>query len=266
MNEKLRCFSSYHQPLFVPLCGITLPDSKYSIFRPNSEVTVIEYVYSGEGFIKIDGKLTHIGADTVYLLCAGTDHEYYSDPDNPWEKVFINLGGKLAATLPFEFGLSKQGAYSGDGMWDIFEQISALVNREAAVDDEAELIGSFTEAVSRLSRRSAEACHNSDAARIKAFIDANTGRIVSNEELAELIYRSRDYCIKHFYAEYGITPYDYQLANKIYAAKNLLKNTAMSIADIAEAIGYSDPQYFSGLFKSKVGISPREYRKSRLSN
>ena len=41
----------------------------------------------------------------------------------------------------------------------------------------------------------------------------------------------------------------------------LLKNTHISIEDIAEKIGYENTSFFYRLFKKKYGISPREYRK-----
>ena len=45
-------------------------------------------------------------------------------------------------------------------------------------------------------------------------------------------------------------------------AKRLLKNTAMPVSEIAAALGYNDPQYFSGLFKHRCGMPPSVYRKN----
>lgn len=261
MNEKLRWFPKSNRPLYVSLAGITFPDRNYKIHRPNSDITVIEYIYSGEGFIELNGKLTPVTPDSIYLLCAGTNHKYFSNPENPWKKVFMNIGGSLASALPTECGLPQQGLYGGIGMQDIFDKVSLIVNSQPKIYDESSLVSLFTEAVFRLSKSFPESENNSDAAKLKTFIDANTSRIVKNEELSAHIFRSADYCIKHFYDAYGITPYNYQLSNKISAAKNMLKNTSMPIYEIADALGYSDPQYFSGLFRKKTGLTPREYRK-----
>lgn len=43
-------------------------------------------------------------------------------------------------------------------------------------------------------------------------------------------------------------------------AKSLLKQTSMSVKEIVYWLGYEDPSYFSKFFKSKVGITPLEYR------
>lgn len=263
MNEILRYFSDSFEPLYIDLCGVTLKDSKYRIDRPYSALTVLEYVYSGEGYIEKDGKPVPVGADTVYLLCAGHDHRYGSDPDNPWEKIFINISGKLAAQLPAEFGLEPLGIYSGEGMYDLFSRVRAIAEGNPQENDEAALVAIFTEALFRLSQKRIRSKHSDEALKMKQLLDSSTGRIVSNEELSRCIFRSKDYCIKRFAAEFGVTPYEYQLSVKIEAACSLLRTTALPIATIAAAVGYNDPQYFSGLFRKRVGMPPREYRRQQ---
>ena len=48
---------------------------------------------------------------------------------------------------------------------------------------------------------------------------------------------------------------------RLEKAKELLENTAMSISDITEFIGFSAPSYLSRAFKKKYGCSPQSYRK-----
>ena len=98
---------------------------------------------------------------------------------------------------------------------------------------------------------------------LKNYIDANPNKIIGNGELAAMIYRSKDYTVKKFRESYGRTPYDYQLDCKLSVAKRLLSDTALSIRDISERLGYSDQHYFSNLFKEKCGVTPSAYRKSK---
>lgn len=61
----------------------------------------------------------------------------------------------------------------------------------------------------------------------------------------------------------SMTPNDFILNYKMEQAKKwLLENYDDSIADIAYKLGYSDPAYFSRIFKKIVGESPQQYRKS----
>ena len=93
------------------------------------------------------------------------------------------------------------------------------------------------------------------------YITMNPRRIVSNQELADVIFHSKDYVIKRFFANFGVTPYEYQIQQKIFSAKNLLGHTKLSVKEIAASLGYDDQHYFSYMFKKRCGLSPTQYRK-----
>ena len=48
---------------------------------------------------------------------------------------------------------------------------------------------------------------------------------------------------------------------RIIHAKNLLKNTSLSIAEISKAAGLDSKAYFCNMFKKQTGMTPNEYRK-----
>ncbi|MCG8683630.1 MAG: helix-turn-helix transcriptional regulator, partial [Desulfobacterales bacterium] len=61
-------------------------------------------------------------------------------------------------------------------------------------------------------------------------------------------------------AETGKTAMDHIHLYLIDEAKNLLLDPSNSISETAYELGFEYPQYFSRLFKKKVGISPTAYR------
>ena len=63
-----------------------------------------------------------------------------------------------------------------------------------------------------------------------------------------------------FSQETGQTFIEYLTGVRMEHAKGLLRSTSMKTAEIAFAVGYKDPHYFSYVFKKKSGCSPREYR------
>lgn len=75
-----------------------------------------------------------------------------------------------------------------------------------------------------------------------------------------------DYIRKLFKKETGATPYEYLLKERMALAQKLLssgitnKFSEYSISQISEACGYSEPLYFSRVFKQYFGISPSEYK------
>ncbi len=250
-------------PLNIELAGISYCDGSYHIRRSRANVTVIEYVVSGEGYIIKDGKKLTAAKDNIYILKAGEAHDYYSSAKNPWKKIFINIIGDFSLTLLNEYGLNDDTVFDGKGLKYIFDRIERAVEaNNKSAPCHAMLCSAYFEIIANLAIKKHHRPEHSEAAELKRYLDSNYNRIVKNSELASVIYRSQDYTIKLFSKRYGITPYEYQINEKMAIARHLLKSTAMTIAEIGMAIGYSDAHYFSALFKSRHGMSPKEYRKS----
>ena len=64
-----------------------------------------------------------------------------------------------------------------------------------------------------------------------------------------------------FAQETGYTFTEYLTALRIGKAKELLRLGGMRSSQVAFAVGYNDPHYFSYLFKKTVGMTPSEYRR-----
>ena len=59
----------------------------------------------------------------------------------------------------------------------------------------------------------------------------------------------------------GKTYTEYMISKRLQLAKELLKDTSLSIDEIVQRVGYKDYFYFNKLFKKYVGITPSKYRK-----
>ncbi|HEA62039.1 hypothetical protein LCGC14_0077430 [marine sediment metagenome] len=57
------------------------------------------------------------------------------------------------------------------------------------------------------------------------------------------------------------TPVEYLQEVRIYQARELLKHSNLSIAEIAFAVGYQDVSYFTGLFRRMHDVTPNAYRR-----
>ncbi|MCV9387144.1 helix-turn-helix domain-containing protein [Reichenbachiella ulvae] len=81
-------------------------------------------------------------------------------------------------------------------------------------------------------------------------------------QLAELCHMSLSSFKREFVKHYGDSPKNYLNGQKLERARELLQVSEEGIARVAYQVGYSDPAYFSRLFKSKFGYSPSEVRQS----
>ena len=68
-----------------------------------------------------------------------------------------------------------------------------------------------------------------------------------------------------FKKETGVTFVEYLTDIRMEAAKKLIRNTNMRLADISDAVGYKSVEHFGRLFKKRVGMTPREYERGRRS-
>lgn len=78
--------------------------------------------------------------------------------------------------------------------------------------------------------------------------------------LADHVHLSASYLSDLLKKETGMNAQDHIHYHLIEEAKNILLNTDSSVSEIAYALGFEYPQYFSKLFKQKTGSTPMEYR------
>ena len=93
------------------------------------------------------------------------------------------------------------------------------------------------------------------------YIFENSARSLTLHEVAAHVYMSDSYFSKKFKKVTGFNFNEYLTSTRIKKADEMLLNTNMSIADIAEKSGFSDANYFGDVFKKKKGVSPNKYRK-----
>ena len=77
---------------------------------------------------------------------------------------------------------------------------------------------------------------------------------------ADQLHLSANYFGDLIKKETGTSAQEYILVKTMAVAKELLADPSKSISDVAYAVGYQYPQYFSRAFKRIVGCSPKEYR------
>lgn len=82
----------------------------------------------------------------------------------------------------------------------------------------------------------------------------------SVEELASKLNISRVQLYRKVKAVLGIGVGDYINNFRLEKAKELLISTSMNISEIAYSCGFASPNYFSTIFKSKYGVSPKDFR------
>ena len=97
--------------------------------------------------------------------------------------------------------------------------------------------------------------------RAKQYVQQKYSEPLTLEEVAGYVGFSPAYFSSIFKKHTDINFSDYLIQIRIEAAKELLRTTDDSVAEVSAAVGYPDDKYFRKLFKKIVCLKPSEYRK-----
>ena len=219
----------------------------------------------GIGWCELAGRRHRIKPQQVLVIPPGTPHRYQADGDQPWSIWWLHvqgtdLDGLLAAT-----GLTVDAPI---GWLEDPHQAWALL--QSACDDLArdETAGSLTAAAGAAwhllaqlaADRSGRSPEREPVARARAHLRAHLDLPVSVPALARLVGLSPSHFSARFRTVTGFSVLEYVKRLRMARSRQLLITTEHSIAEIAAAMGYSDPFYFSRQFREVSGQSPRQFR------
>ena len=118
--------------------------------------------------------------------------------------------------------------------------------------------------------KTSEICNNMESARekeavsiiekAKSYIRDNYKKDISLDEVSREVDISPYYFSKLFKQETGGNFIEYLTEIRLRNARELLKDSRLSIKEICMESGYSDPNYFSRIFKKYEGVTPSEFR------
>lgn len=97
--------------------------------------------------------------------------------------------------------------------------------------------------------------------KAKEYIEEHYSGSISAKELSKLCSMSETNLRRKFREYTGQPPLDYQLGLRIRKARELLLERKYNVSEVARAVGFEDVNYFSRLFKKRVGVSPQTYEK-----
>jgi AraC family transcriptional regulator len=96
--------------------------------------------------------------------------------------------------------------------------------------------------------------------RVLQHIEATLEGALDLQDLADVAGLSRFHFSRAFLQALGEPPLAYVARRRIEVASELLRTTALPIADVAARAGFNSAAYFSTAFRRQTGRSPREYR------
>lgn len=96
--------------------------------------------------------------------------------------------------------------------------------------------------------------------RVKDYVEAHLNDDLTLVDLAEQAGMSEYHFTRQFKAEEGVPPYEYVIRRRVERAKDLLRETEATVAEVAGRVGYASRRPLVQQFKKHVGTTPGRYR------
>jgi AraC-like DNA-binding protein len=227
-------------------------------------------LYVSEGVCEIIENSNLIKAkegDIIYYP-PKTRQEYYFSEDTKSISYYLHFSGTECERLLSEIGLMEGRIYSIGKSKELEEAFINLIAEYNSGIKFSELLSSS--ALLRLlgligihiayekSKADLSSVDKIKEVRIQMYREIPTARKIDDYAKMCNLSESR---FSHLFKEHsGLSPLEYIQSLRLKKSRELLENTDMSVAKIAEAVGIADQNYFSRFFKAKMGVSPRRYR------
>lgn len=274
LNNSTLAVEDESKPLIVTSCGNYKVKNRAEVrtSRPKGRKDYqLLYIAAGQGHFFINGQERVVSAGNIIVYLPGQPQEYVYFKDDKTDVYWVHFTGSDVEKIIdyYNIRLSENIIYIGtspDYQWLFgqiiqemqlcrprFEELISLLLRNIFILISRNLIGANC-ADNSLENEVELAMH---------YFRENYRSEINVEDYA----LSRGMSASNFYRVFkqisGSTPLQYILKLRLSNAQNLLENSNLTIAEIASAVGYENPLYFSRVFHKHIGVSPSEYRKMR---
>lgn len=261
-NEEFWYINTLPKSTFlnIELMGITHADSSYHISRRAQwDMYIFEYVTSGVGYIHCNDKKYTVRSGDAYIIRNFTEHEYYADKHQPYQKVWGNISGSLIDHLMLLFNLSEPVILRHVDLSEYFTKMRDQLDNQYDIEKLSTIVFGMIFKMSE-SFLPQEKQNLTLAERMRHYIDKNLNNRVTTADVAKHFHVTPIYASRVFKAQYNETINQYIINTTLDIAAQWLKSSDFTIGEISDLLGFCNDNYFANQFKKHHGISPKQYQ------
>lgn len=220
-------------------------------------------VMSGKGTMRTVDKVYTITQGDCFLLSSAIRYIAKHDKENPLEVVHIHFNGfsKVEALVDVFHRRLKDWAFIESLLVRLFQSEDKYLIQDKEVNPWFKALLLEILQQDHLEATNKAGTIEDDAlGDIIKLINQDISKHYKVKALAKRAGYSHDHFTKLFKSVYGVTPENYMINQRMVAAKNLLRESSMTIEAISKELGYNNRFYFSKQFKNLSGSSPSKYR------
>ena len=224
---------------------------------------MLHYVMEGVGYYNNN----RVAAGQGFFTPTRLYHDYHSSKDQPWQYFWINISTELAEKYAIPtINPSDEGIFRFD-FHDKLMHLAKQIFRQTLPISNNEALGYFFFLMSLHESESGNLLRTPSihVRNAKDYVMNNLSKRITVCDVADAIHINDRYLYNLFVKYEGITPKAYIDAQKISIASALLRDTELSVNDVAMSVGFEDLCIFSKFYRRGTGLSPTEYRKSHAA-
>jgi len=232
------------------------------------------YISEGRGIFESTGiNRQRIGAGTVFLLFPGIWHRYRPDFSTGWVESWIELNGPCVNQLQKSGVINPKNPVYRLRQVDEIEELYAMAYRIVRTKSPVFSIRLAFVAMEILTILCSHATRRSSAPRrvnrlvaeAQALLSQNLESTLSAEKVAHQLGIGYSYFRREFKQQTGFSPKQYQIEIRHRRTKDLLRNSSLTIKEIADRLGYHSPYHLSLEFSKRTHLPPMKWRMAMLS-
>jgi len=250
-------------PLAIDSCGTQRPRSDTLVLRDAGRVDYhILFVRSGTCTVEYEGA-SHTLSEHDFVVYLPHQRQCYRFPGEGAVSTFwLHFSGTEADAVLEQCRLSG-GVYHSRRSVEVSDIFHHMIHEYRTKPPlwEMRTAGLLMGLLCELSRSVSGERHMDEfVAALVEHIHENYAGEIDVDAFAVKAGLSRSHFDHLFRTQTGKPPHQYQLGVRLREASWLVRYTDLGIAQIAEQVGFSDPFYFSRLYKKKYGVSPKRAR------
>lgn len=235
-------------------------------------------ISQGNGVHVIDGQTYYIAKGDLLIYNSGVLHEEISNQNQGMSKYYCSVSGLKLKGLNPNALVGKGGlpVYQCQDYYDeiakLFELLYVYSKREQRNIEyvkmlvKALLIEIVTMIEAHSDKEKGELHDDNENweldLAIKQYVDRNYRENITLKSIADQFGISQYYVSHLFKSSTGFSPIQYVIRRRIGEAQSYLMDDDISVAEIAEIVGYNNLNHFYNAFTKCVGISPGKYRRN----
>jgi AraC-like DNA-binding protein len=222
----------------------------------------------GTGGVTLGGERLTLEPRQILVLMPGARQEIYA-LDEQWEYCWWTMDGPSAQIIVKGYGLEEGIHEAGEAPVNYIRALESMIQGPGRRNE----INAAALAYQLLSAAAQSTETSGEPAADTRLVESATNMILASwgdpnfsvDKLAEELEIHRSTLSRRFHKVTGTTLVDYIAAIRLQNAVSMLRETPLPVSEVAYRCGFSDPNYFSKVIRTKLGKPPTAVRNERIT-